>query len=176
MCQPDKAIYLCLGSTVFIRHCSSLSRATHLHSPLMSNLLSTSPPHLHHLPLALFFFYLFSFVSCPSVLAIECRSLMTLMKSGGRWVINKLFANVCMSALLCFCSVCLCVCACAHARVSVCIYMLIQVFKSSYYCVTPAPYLHAINMQATTDRNRTSFSLKIINFTNVSSTKGSLLT
>lgn len=82
---------------------------------------------------------------------------------------NKSFANVCMSALLSFCSVCVC------TRVPLCIYMLIQAFKSSYYCVTPAPYLHVINMQAT-DRNRASFSLKVINFTNVSSTKGSLLT
>lgn len=116
MCQPDKVIYLCLGSTVFIRHCSSLSRATHLHSPLTSNLLSTSPPHLHHLPLALFFFYLFSFVSCPSVLAIECRLLMTLMKSGGRWVINHLQMSACLRS--CVFVVCACVCICVHLHVN----------------------------------------------------------
>lgn len=76
------------------------SQPIHLHPLLTSYLLSTSPPPLHHLPLALLF-YIFSFVFCPSVLAIEYRSLMTLMKSGGRWVINRLLTSACL-VFLCF--------------------------------------------------------------------------
>lgn len=78
------------------------------------------------------FFYIFSLVLCPSVLVIECRSLMILMKSGGRWVINHLQMSACLRS--CF---------------RVCV--LIQDFKSSYSCVAPAPYLHVINMQVAAD-------------------------
>lgn len=93
-----------------------LSQSIHLHYLLTSNHLSTSPPNLHHLPIALFF-YIFSFVFCPSVLAIECRSLMTLMKSGGRWVINHLQMSACLRS--CFLVVCLCMCVCAYINLHV---------------------------------------------------------
>lgn len=114
------------------------SQPIHLHPLLTPYLLSTSPPPLHHLPLALLFllFCLLSFSPGDRVQVID--------DSNEEWwkVGNKSFASICMSCILVFL-----MCLCARARVCV--------FKLSYYCVTPAPYLHFINMQAALDRNRT---------------------
>lgn len=73
------------------------------------------------------FFPIFSLVLSLLVLVIGCRSLTTLMRSGGRWVINHLQTSVCASWCIPgdvgVCCVlfspssqkCVCVYVCAHA-------------------------------------------------------------
>lgn len=105
MWQPDKAVFLFPGLNCF---CLSLFATLNQFISTPCSRLIFCPLHLHTsitLPLVLLF-YVFSFVLCPSVLVIECRSSMTLMKNGGRSVINHLL----MSARLCTCVFSVCVC------------------------------------------------------------------
>lgn len=110
------------------------------------SLFTTWPPHLHHLPRALFYLHL---LSCLVSFSPGDR-VQVIDDSNEEWwkVGNK--------------SCCTCKSSCVLMLVCTVVCVLNQVFKLSYYCVTPAPYLHLINMQAATDRNRTSFSLEII--------------
>lgn len=80
-----------LEFSFFFFACLLPSLSHPLHLPIIYCISLSSPRPPSHL-----FFFIFSFVLSPLVPAIGCRSPTTLMRTGGRWVINHLQRPVCV--------------------------------------------------------------------------------